>query len=333
MKIAIDAMGGDNGVKATVKGAVDASKEFNVNIVLVGKTDLIKEELKKYDYDNNKVNIMHAEDIITNEDKPVKAIRRKKQSSMVIGLNLLKEKQVDGFISAGNTGALLSGGLFVVGRIKGIERPALAPALPNEKGFSLLLDAGANVDCKPKHLQQFSIMGSIYSQKVLGVDKPKVGLVNIGVEKEKGNELTKKAYEVLESSNINFYGNLEARDVLKGYVDILICDGFVGNIILKVTEGVVSTIFKTLKSEFTKNLLTKIGALILKPGLKNFKNKLDYSEVGGAPLLGVKGAVIKAHGSSNSKAIKNAVRQAKLFIDNDVISKIESEISIIDSNH
>lgn len=332
MKIAIDAMGGDNGVKATVKGAVDASKEFDVNIVLVGKTDLIKEELNKYDYDNNKVNIIHADEIITNEDKPVKAIRRKKQSSMVIGFNLLKEKQVDGFISAGNTGALLSGGLFVVGRIKGIERPALAPALPNEKGFSLLIDAGANVDCKPKHLQQFSIMGSIYSQKVLGVDKPKVGLVNIGVEKEKGNELTKKAYEVLETSNINFYGNLEARDVLKGYVDILICDGFVGNIILKVTEGVVSTIFKTLKSEFTKNLLTKIGALILKPGLKNFKNKLDYSEVGGAPLLGVKGTVIKAHGSSNSKAIKNAVRQAKLFIDNDVISKIESEISIINSN-
>lgn len=324
MRIAVDAMGGDIGIKATVNGSLKAVEEYGVEVILVGKKELIESEIHNY---NNKIYIENADDVITNEDKPVRAIRRKKDSSMVVGLNLVKSKEADAFISAGNTGALLSGGLFKVGRIKGIERPALAPVYPTQEGISLLLDAGANVDCKPKYLQQFAIMGSIYAEKVLNIKNPKVGLVNIGIEEGKGNELVKTTYELLKKSNINFYGNVEARDIPKGYVDILVCDGFVGNTILKLTEGLAKSIFSTLKQEFTRTTVTKLGALILKPGLRNFKNKLDYTEYGGAPLLGVKGGVIKAHGSSNAKAIKNAIRQAKVFVENNVIEQIEQDIN------
>lgn len=330
MKIALDAMGGDRGVEVTVKGSIDAVYEYDVDIILVGQKNIIESELSKYEYKGSKIEIVNADDVITNEDKPVRAIRRKKGSSMVIGLNLIKSSKADAFISAGNTGALLSGGLFIVGRIKGIERPALAPVYPTEKGVSLLLDAGANVDCKPKHLQQFAVMGSIYSEKVLNIVKPKIGLVNIGIEEGKGNELTKDTYELLKNTDINFYGNLEARDIPKGYVDVLVCDGFVGNTILKLTEGLAKSIFTSLKDEFMRTVLTKLGALMLKPGLRKFKSKLDYTEYGGALLLGVKGAVIKAHGSSDAKAIKNAIRQAKSFIENSVVEKIESEIKKID---
>lgn len=333
MKIVVDAMGGDLGVKVTVKGTVDAVKEYGVNVILVGKKELIEEELKKYQYTDDHIEIVNADEVITNEDKPVKAIRRKKNSSMVVGLTLVKEKKADAFISAGNTGALLSGGLFIVGRIKGIERAALAPVYPTKKGVSLLIDAGANADCKPKYLQQFAIMGSIYAEKVLNIKEPKVGIVNIGVEEGKGNELTREAFQLLSESDIDFYGNLEARDIPEGYADVMVCDGFVGNIILKLTEGLAYSIFQVLKEEFTKNLLTKIGALILKPGLKNFKKKLDYTEYGGAPLLGVKGAVIKAHGSSDSKAIKNAIRQAKVFAENKVLERIEQDINNLGGNY
>ncbi len=326
MKVALDAMGGDHGVKVTVKGSIEAVNEYNINIVLVGKEKMIKKELDKHEYIKSKIEILNADDIITNNDKPVKAIRRKKESSMVKGFNLLKEKKVDAFISAGNTGALLSGGLFIIGRIKGVDRPALAPVFPTENGVSLLIDAGANVDCKPSYLNQFAIMGSVYSQKVLDIKEPIVGLVNIGAEKGKGNSLTKKTYDILEKSNINFYGNLEARDITKGYVDVMVCDGFVGNIILKLTEGIANTIFSILKDEFTKSFITKLAALILKPSIKNFKNRFDYSEYGGAPLLGIDGAVIKAHGSSDSNAIKNAIRQSKKFVENEVLEKIKTEI-------
>ncbi|WP_425448955.1 phosphate acyltransferase PlsX [Dethiothermospora halolimnae] len=332
MNIVVDAMGGDNAPRATVRGCVDAAKEYGVNIILVGKKDVIEKELDKYNYQGNNIEIIGADDVITNEDKPVKAIRRKKDSSMVVGLNLVKENRADAFISAGNSGALLAGGTFIVGRIKGISRAALTTVYPTEKGISLMLDIGANTDCKPSYLQQFAIMGSIYSQKVLGVSNPKVGLINNGVEPGKGNDLTKKSYEVLKETNINFYGNLEARDIPKGYVDVMVCDGFVGNMILKLTEGLAKSIFSTLKEEFMRTILTKLGAIILKPGLKNFKDKLDYTEYGGAPLLGLKGGVIKAHGSSNGKAIKNAVRQAKTFVENNVIEKIEQDIKEMGGN-
>ncbi len=334
MKIAVDAMGGDVGPRVTVKGSVDAVNELGVNIVLVGKSDVINNELSKYNYDKEKIEIVNATEIITNEDEPAMAIRKKKDSSMVVGFNMLKEAQVDAFISAGNTGALLSGGLLIVKRIKGIERPALATVYPTKKGVSLLLDVGANADSKAKYLQQFAVMGSIYCEKILNKKNPRVGLINIGDEKEKGNQLTKEAYELLiKTQNINFCGNIEGRDIPDGEIDVLVCDGFVGNIVLKLTEGLALSIFSMLKEVFMKSATSKIGALLLKSGLKEFKKKLDYTEYGGAPLLGVKGAVIKAHGSSNDVAIKNAIRQAKQFIENKVIENIEADITLLGGNH
>ena len=334
MKIAIDAMGGDEGPKVTVKAAVDASDELNVNIVLIGREREINEELSKYKYDEQKIEIINADEVITSEEEPAMAIRKKKNSSMVVGFNMLKEKQVDAFISAGSTGALLSGGLLIVKRIKGIERPALATVYPTRKGISLLLDVGANADSKAKYLQQFAVMGSIYSEKILNKANPKVGLVNIGTEREKGNALTKEAYELLENTqNINFCGNIEGREVPTGDVDVLVCDGFVGNIVLKLTEGLAINIFSMLKEVFMKSSKTKLGAILLKSSLKDFKKKLDYTEYGGAPLLGVKGAVIKAHGSSNDVAIKNAIRQAKQFVENKVIENIEENITLLGGSH
>ena len=334
MKIAIDAMGGDEGINVTVKGSLLAIEELGVNMVLVGREELIEEELKKYEYDSKKIEIVNATEVITNEDEPARAIRRKKDSSMTVGFNMLKENKVDAFISAGSTGALLSGGLLIVKRIKGIERPALATVYPTKSGMSLLLDVGANAECKPKYLEQFAIMGSIYSEKILDKKDPKVGLINIGEEKEKGNTLTKESYELLENTqNINFCGNIEGRNIPDGDIDVLVCDGFTGNIVLKLTEGLGSSIFSMLKEVFMKSTKNKIGALLLKTGFKEFSKRLDYTEYGGAPLLGVKGIVIKAHGSSNDVAIKNAIRQAKQSIENKVIENIEENIRLMGGNH
>ena len=240
---------------------------------------------------------------------------------------MVKEDRNSVFVSAGSTGALMAGGLLKVGRIKGIDRPALAPLVPTRKLPVLLIDAGANADCKPINLVQFAIMGSVYMEKVVGRANPRVGLVNIGQEENKGNELTKEVYSLLkEQKNINFVGNVEARDIPEGVVDILVCDGFVGNTILKLTEGLAMTLFGILKEEFTKSFVTKMGALLLKPGLINIKNMMDYDEVGGAPLLGINGGIIKAHGSSKARAIENAIRQAKLFIENKVLENITTNL-------
>ena len=334
MRIAIDAMGGDEGPKTTVKASIDAIEELDVTMVIVGKEDIINKELSKYKYNSEKIQVINAAEIISNEEEPAMAIRKKKESSMVIGLNMLKEKKVDAFLSAGSTGALLSGGLLLVKRIKGIERPALGTVYPTKRGMSLLLDVGANAECKPKYLQQFALMGSIYSEKILKISNPKVGLINIGTEREKGNTLTKETYELLETTqNINFYGNIEGRNIPDGDVDVLVCDGFVGNIVLKLTEGLGMNIFSMLKEMFMKSTKTKLGALLLKSGLKEFSKKLDYTEYGGAPLLGVKGIIIKAHGSSNDVAIKNAIRQAKLSIENKIIENIEENITLLGGNH
>lgn len=326
MKIAIDAMGGDNAPSAIVLGSLKALNEIKSEIILVGKEEIIKSELEKHTKDFKRIDIVNANEIITNEDKPVQAIRKKKNSSMAVGFDLLKKNEVQSFVSAGNTGALLAGSLLRIGRIKGIDRPALAPIYPTKKGFSLLIDAGANADCKPRNLLEFGIMGSIYLEKVLNIKSPKVGIVNIGTEEGKGNKLVTEAYEILKDSNLNFYGNLEARNVPDGMVDVIVCDGFVGNVILKLTEGVAMNLTSMLKETFTKNAMSKIGALILKGGLKEFKSKLDYTEYGGAPLLGVKRPVIKAHGSSNDKAIKNAIKYGEIFSAKGVIEKIEEEI-------
>ncbi len=333
MKIAVDAMGGDHGLLATVKGSVDAVKELGIDVILIGNEEKIKNELLKSEYSGNNIKIVNAEEVITNDEEPAMAIRRKKQSSMVIGLNLVKDKEVDAFVSSGSTGALLAGGLLIVKRIKGVDRAALAIPYPTKKGISLLLDAGANTDCKAKYLQQFAVMGSIYAEKILNISNPKVSLVNIGTEESKGNELSKEAYGLLKETNINFMGNIEARDIPEGETDVLVCDGFVGNIILKLTEGLAMSIFSMLKEEFMSSVKSKIGALLLKSGLRKFKKRLDYTEYGGAPLLGTKGVVIKAHGSSDAKAIKNAIRQAKVFVENGVIEKIEDEISSLGGNH
>ncbi len=327
MKIVIDAMGGDHAPFVTVEGAVEAVKNYDIHIILTGNQPLIENELVKYDYPKERIEVIHCSEQITNEDKPVISIRRKKDSSMVVGLKLVKEKKADAIISAGNSGALLAGGLLVLGRIKGIDRPALAPVYPTAKGISVLVDAGANAECKPRNLLEFGIMGSIYAEKVLEIKNPKVCTVNIGIEEEKGTELVKEAYQLCKEGPFNFQGNVEAREIPNGYADVIVCDGFTGNVILKLTEGLASSIFSLLKEEFLKNTFTKIGALLLKPGLKGFKKKLDYTEYGGAPLLGVKGVLIKAHGSSDGKAIKNAVRQAIKFMDNKVLEHISEGVS------
>ncbi|HLR34215.1 MAG TPA: phosphate acyltransferase PlsX [Tissierellales bacterium] len=329
MKIIVDTLGGDKGPGEVVKGSILAIEELGVNITLIGNEETLKREIIKYDYPKDKIEIVNATEEITNEDEPTKAIRRKKNSSMVIGLEMLRDGLGDGFVSAGSTGALLSGGIFIVKRIKGIKRAALASVFPTKNGFSFLLDIGANADCKPEYLQQFAIMGSIYSEKVLGINSPKVGLINIGTEKGKGNQLVKDSYELLSNSRINFIGNLEARDIPEGTVDVMVCDGFIGNIVLKLTEGLASSGASMLKDEITKSFFAKLRALMLKPNLKVFKEKLDYREYGGAPLLGISKPVIKAHGSSDALAFKNAIRQTKTFIENDVNGQITGEINKI----
>ena len=329
MKIIIDAMGGDNGPIEIVKGSVDAVNEYGIEVVLVGKENTIKHELEKYEYEKDKIGILNAEEIITNDDDPAVAIRRKKNSSMVVGCKALSDGLGDGFISAGSTGALLASGLFIVKRIDGIDRAALTVLYPTLTGFSLLLDAGANVDCKPEYLNQFALMGSLYMEKVMGITSPKVGLVNIGAEKGKGNILTKETYDMIENSDLNFTGNVEARDLPNGVVDVIVSDGFAGNIVLKLTEGMAISIFSILKAEFTKNIRTKIGAMLLKPELRNIKSRMDYREYGGAPLLGIKKPIVKAHGSSDAYAIKNAINQMIKFVDKDVINIIQENMYII----
>ncbi|HBF6418305.1 TPA: phosphate acyltransferase PlsX [Clostridioides difficile] len=310
MKIVIDGMGGDNAPKSNVEGAVNAIKEYQVDLIITGDKDLLEKEFSNYEFDRNKLEIVHTTEIIENEDKPVKAIRSKKDSSMVVSLNLVKEGKADAIISAGNTGALLAGGLFVVGRIKGIDRPCLCSAIPNVKrGMTLIADCGANADCKPKNLVEFAAMSNIYSRKVLGLENPKVALANVGLEEGKGNDLVKRSYEEIKKLDLNFIGNVEAREVINAYTDIIICDGFTGNILLKSAEGVALSVMSLIKETFMASTKSKIGALLIKDDLRKLKSFIDYSEYGGAPLLGLNGGVIKAHGSSDAKAIKNAIKK------------------------
>lgn len=326
MKIAVDVMGGDNAPKAIIEGSIEAVLEYGIEIFLVG----LKNEIKNFsgaNFENSKVHIIEANEIINNDESPVNAVKRKKDSSMVVGLKLVKDNTCDAFLSAGSTGAFLAGSLLKVGRIKGIDRPALAPILPSTKGGFMLIDAGANVDCKPKNILQFALMGSIYMEKVAGISFPKVGLLSNGSEEGKGNELTKQSYELLKNSSINFIGNIEARDIVNGICDVCVCDGFVGNIVLKNTEGLASGLMSMIKEEITKTTLSKIGAMLMKDSFIGLKKRFDYKEYGGAPFLGINGIMIKAHGSSDKKAIKNAIRQAKLLYDNQCIELIINDIN------
>ncbi|SEN29965.1 phosphate:acyl-[acyl carrier protein] acyltransferase [Paenibacillus sp. OV219] len=327
VRIAIDAMGGDHAPSLIVQGAVEAALEWpELRIILVGDTAQIEKHLGTKKPSN--IEIIHADDVIGPEDEPVKAVRRKKTSSMVMAGQLVREGHAEAMLSAGNTGALMTTGLLVVGRMEGMERPALVTMLPTMDDVGCLaLDLGANMDAKPEHLLQYAIMGSIYRSKMNGMEKPRVGLLNVGTEAMKGNELTKAAYELLESAPINFIGNVEARDVLLRNCDVLICDGFAGNIMLKAMEGTAGTLFKAIRDVFTSSLLTKLAAAIVLPRMKQLRGKMDYKEHGGAPLLGVNGLVVKCHGSSDVKAVKNAVRQAKLAIESNLISSIAAEIS------
>lgn len=327
MRIILDGMGGDNAPAAVVEGAVLASKEISHEIVIVGREELIYEELKKYRYDQKKITIADAREVITNDEAPVRAVRSKKDSSVVKGINMVKNGEGDVFVSAGSTGALLSGGLFILGRIQGIDRPALACVYPIIGGEpSLLVDAGANADCKPNNLLEFGIMGNIYMEKVIGRKAPRVGLVNIGAEAAKGSTLTKAAYELLEQSDMNFIGNVEARDVPKSACDVIVCDGFTGNVVLKLTEGLAWNILQVIKKKFTDGVKAKLGAALLIDKLGELKKEFDYSEYGGAPILGVKGPVVKMHGSSGANAVKNTILKAIPFVEENVVETIQNSV-------
>ena len=328
MRIILDGMGGDNAPVEIVKGAVEASKLIEEEIVIVGDGDKIEFQLKKYKYSDEKISVKHASEVIENDDAPVRAVRRKKDSSMVVGLNMVKSGEGDLFISAGNTGALMAGALFNLGRIQGIDRPAIASIYPilGKKKPSLLVDAGANSECKPSNLLEFAMMGSIYMEKVLGRENPKIGLVNLGVEETKGSTLTKAAFGLLEKSHLNFSGNIEAREVPLGGADVVVCDGFVGNVILKLTEGLAINIVNLLKKKFTENARAKMGAVLLSKKLRSLKEEFDYTEYGGAPILGVKGPVVKMHGSSNANAVKNSILKAIPFAEENVVGIISESV-------
>ncbi|MEZ4357133.1 MAG: phosphate acyltransferase PlsX [Eubacteriales bacterium] len=332
MNIILDAFGGDNAPKAIVEGAVQAVNAYSdIKVILTGKEELIKEELALYNYDRSKIQVVNATQVIDMAESPVEAIKRKNDSSLVVGFNLLKEGKGQAFITAGSTGATVAGATLIVRRIKGVKRPALAPVMPTTKGTGvLLIDCGANVDCKPSYLAQFAQMGSIYMSKAQGVLNPRVGLLNNGAEEEKGNMLTKEAYAILKGMPLNFVGNVEARNVNSGDYDVVACDGFAGNIALKMMEGAAQTITSMLKEELYKNFKSKIGALLAKGAFRRLKKRMDYTEYGGALLLGVNGCVIKAHGSSNARAIKSAVNQAREFIIGDLVNIIKEEITKVE---
>ncbi|MFS0672400.1 phosphate acyltransferase PlsX [Ornithinibacillus sp. 179-J 7C1 HS] len=324
MKIAIDAMGGDYAPKEIVLGAMDAIQEFdNLHITLVGD----EKQITEYVTNSERITIVHADEVITGDDEPVRAVRRKKNSSMVKMAEEVKEGRADACISAGNTGALMSAGLFVVGRIPGIDRPALSPTLPTLEGEGfLMLDVGANVDAKPTHLVQYAIMGSVYAEKVRSIKNPRIGLLNIGTEDGKGNDLTKKAFELMKKAPINFVGNVESRDLLNGVADVVVTDGFTGNVALKTVEGTAASLFTMLKETFMSSLKTKLAAGLVKNDLKGLKDKLDYSEYGGAALFGLAAPVVKAHGSSNRRAIFSAIKQTTHMVEHRVIETIKETV-------
>ena len=327
MKIILDGMGGDHAPAAIVEGAVQASKEIDHEIHIIGQEELINAELSKYKFNPDKIFVIDAREVITNDDAPVRAVRSKKDSSIVKGINKVKNGEGDIFISAGSTGALMAGGLFLLGRIQGIDRPALASVYPSlGSKASLLLDAGAYAECKPNNLLEFGIMGNIYMEKVLGRENPRVGLVNLGAEAAKGNTLTKAAYELLEQSHLNFVGNVEAREVPKGACDVIVADGFTGNVILKLTEGLAWNILQTMKRKFTDGVKAKLGAALLLDKIGELKKDFDYSEYGGAPILGVKGPIVKMHGSSSANGVKNTILKGIPFVEGKVVETIQNSV-------
>ena len=326
--IALDAMGGDYAPEQTVKGAVEAvNSSDEIRVILVGKQDMIAKELEKYEYAKEDIEVVHASEIIDMGDVPTVAIKDKKDSSLVVAMRLVREGKADALVSAGSTGAVLVGGQLVVGRLKGIKRPPLAPFIPTTKGFSLLIDCGANVDARPEHLVQFAQMGSIYYENVMGKKNPTVALLNIGTEEEKGNQLVKDTKPLMKDcKNINYIGSVEARELVSGAADVIVCEAFVGNVVLKFFEGLALTLFGSLKEGLMSSTRTKLGALLVKPALKGLKNQFDTSSQGGAPLLGLKGLVVKAHGNSSGKEIEIALKQCISFKKQKINEKIKESI-------
>lgn len=327
MRIAVDGMGGDHAPQEIVKGCVEASKLTEHEIVIVGDEERIQRELSLYEYSESQISVVHAGEVISGEDAPVKAVRTKTDSSLVKGINMVKNGEADLLLSAGNTGAIMAGGLFILGRIPGIDRPAIASTYPIlGRGFSLLVDSGANAECKPRNLLEFAAMGSIYMEKVFGMNAPRVGLVNIGTEEGKGTAVLKTVHGMLKQSSLNFVGNVEAREVPAGVCDVVVCDGFVGNTILKLSEGLAWSVLHLMKEKFTESTVSKVGAALLSGKLRDMKKEFDYSSYGGAPILGVKGALIKVHGSSKADAVKNGILKAVPYVENNVVQIIADSV-------
>ena len=327
-KVVLDAMGGDNAPEEIVKGAVDAlGREASLHIVLVGRKEDIDRELAKYSYDKNRIEVVHAEEVIETAEPPVNAIRKKKDSSIVVGMKMVKEGQADAFVSAGSSGAILVGGQVIVGRIKGVERPPLAPLIPTEKGVSLLVDCGANVDARPSHLVQFAKMGSIYMEHVIGITRPRVGIVNVGAEEEKGNALVKETFPLLKAcEDLNFTGSIEAREIPHGGADVIVCEAFTGNVILKLYEGTGATLISMVKKGMMSSFRSKLGALLVKPALKETLKRFDASQYGGAPLLGLKGLVVKTHGNAKAGEVCNSIIQCVTFKEQGISEKIKESL-------
>jgi len=326
MSIALDAMGGDYAPGVVVEGGVLAARELEEEVILVGRKEAIRRELEKHDTSGLSLPIVHASQVIEMTDKPAQAVRAKKDSSMVVGMDLVKKGEAQAFVSAGNSGGVMVAALFRLGRIKGIQRPALCAILPALKEPICILDAGANTDCKSEYLLQFAIMGSVYMEKVMGVPNPRVGIISNGEEEGKGNQLVLDTYPLLKESGLNFIGNVEGKDVPFGLAQVVVTDGFTGNVVVKLAEGTVGFLGEVIEEEIKRSPFTALGGLLAKPAFSRVKKRLDYSEYGGGPLLGVDGIVIVAHGRSNAKAIKNAVRLAKQMVEGEILAAVKEGI-------
>ena len=324
--VAVDAMGGDNSPRHEVVGAVKAARRWQIPIVLVGQSEIVAEELAKHDTQGLDIRIEHASEVVGMQDSASDAVRKKKDSSIRVSFNMVKEGRVNAVVSTGNSGATMAAGMFVLKRIPGIDRPAIATLVPNLEDQTLVLDVGGNVDCKPPHLVQFALMGSVYAAQMLGKTTPRVGLLSNGSEESKGNELTREANQILKRTSLNYVGYTEGRDIYNANVDVVVCDGFVGNVVLKVSEGLAEAIGSILREEFSSRFLSKLGYLLARPALKAFKKKVDYAEYGGAPLLGVQGTAMICHGSSNPQAIMNAIKMAHDSETHQVISKMSERL-------
>ena len=327
MRIAVDAMGSDRHPQPDVGGALQAAREYGIQVVLVGNKGIVEPELAKHDVSDLTVSLVHASQIIEMKEHPAAAAKRKKDASMVVGIKLLKQGQADAFVSAGNSGGVLASALLYLGRIRGVKRPALSSVFPTRKGHCFLLDLGANTDCKPEYLLQFALMGSVYAERVLGIANPSVAIVSIGEEEGKGSKLVQQTYPLLKASGLNFVGNAEGKDIPAGMADVIVTDGFTGNVIAKLSEGVAGLMQDIIKEAILSSPLTKLGGLLIKPALAQVRKHLDWREYGGGPLLGVDGVVIVAHGRSDSLAIKNAIRVAKQAVEQDALNVIRNDIA------